>query len=329
MEVKLNKPDLHGYINADHIEFHTLSYGICDRNSAVINAPELITDYSLKVTQEETVYKWMRRSEYTAKKAETDHSRDRAFRNIVELVRIQLKHFSPAVRDNALHVYNLLENYGDLTHADYDAETAGIDSIVTRLHSDVYLPAVQNLELVPWISELASLNTLFKSYVDDTLQEQIHKPDISFRSARRETDGALRKITRRVSALIDLNGGANYAGFAKEFNVLVNHYNTLVHEHYGRLHAKTDITPADIAPIAVQPWTGKPVCVIPEVSIRITGKDGETRVVELVFSEDFSVAYKNNVEPGTATLFIKGIGKYTGELVTTFNIEAPVCDVQG
>jgi hypothetical protein len=55
--------------------------------------------------------------------------------------------------------------------------------------------------------------------------------------------------------------------------------------------------------------------VIPEVSI---SKDDKN--VELTFSEDFSVAYKNNVERGTATLIIKGIGKYASEIVTTFNI---------
>ncbi|MDR2816302.1 MAG: hypothetical protein LBB62_06330, partial [Proteiniphilum sp.] len=79
---------------------------------------------------------------------------------------------------------------------------------------------------------------------------------------------------------------------------------------------------ATIAPIAVQPYTGKPVYVIPRISIRQTAKAGTEKTVELRFSEDFTVAYKNNVAPGTATLVIMGIGKYAGELVTTFNIAA-------
>ena len=322
MEVKLNKPELHSYNNADHIEYHKLSYGICIKFATVIGAPAFLDAYGVKVTQEDSLYKWIRRSEYTEKKAEADHSRDGIYLGIAEIVRANLRHFDPSVRDSALHVYNLLENYGDLTHAGYDAETAGIDSVVTRLNSSAYLPAVQSLGLAPWVAELANLNALFKSYVDDTAQEQIDKPDIKPQTARRETDAALRQITRRVSALIDLNGGEDYAAFAGEFNVLTNHYNTLVHEHYGRLHAKTDISPAYIAPITVQPYTGKPVSVIPEVSIGKTDREGVEKIIELIFSQDFSVAYKNNVEPGTATLIIKGIGKYTGELVTTFNIAA-------
>ncbi|MDR2041660.1 MAG: DUF6261 family protein [Tannerella sp.] len=323
-EVKLNKPDLHSYSNGDHIGFHKLSDGTCVKFSTVIDAPDLLCDYGCKVAQEDGIYKWMRRSEFTAKKAETDHNRDRVYTGILEIVRANMKHFDASIRDNASHVYNLLENYGDLTRAGYDVETNGIDSIVTRLNSEAYILAVQNLGLTPWINELASLNALFKSYVNDTTQEQVDQPDISTRTARLQTDEALRKITRRVSALIDLNGGEDYADFAKEFNVLVNHYNTLVHEHYGRLHAKTDLSPANIAPIAVQPYTGKPIYVIPEVFLTKTGKDGSEETIELVFSKDYSVAYKENVEPGTAKLIIKGIGQYTGELITTFNIERNV-----
>jgi hypothetical protein len=316
MEIKLKAPDLHSYNSGDHIEFHKTSYTICDKYGAVINAPELISAYKSKVTQEEGSFKWIRRSEYTEKKAEVDNNRDSTYTGMAEIVRASMRHFDPSIRDSALHIDNLLANYGDLTHAGYDAETAGIDSIIARLNSPAYSPAVQALGLASWVTELANQNALFKNYVDDAAQEQIDKPDITPQAARRETDKALRKIVKHVTALVTINGGDSFAAFAGEFNVLVKHYNTLVREHYGRLHAKTDIAVANIMSIPVQQYTGRPVHVIPIVSINKADK-----TVELVFSEDFSVAYKNNVEPGSATLIIKGIGKYTGELVTTFNIE--------
>jgi hypothetical protein len=298
-----------------------MMYPICSKYGTVINVPELLTAYQGKVTQEDTIYKWIRRSEFTEKKAEADSARDHVYTGLISIVRVCQKHFDPTMRDYAHHVYNLLDNYGDLTRVDYDSETAGIDSIVTRLNSSEYIVAVQALGLTPWVIELTEQNAQFKSYVEDAMQEQVDKPDISFRTARRETDGALRRITDRVTALININGPDAYAGFVEEFNVLTNHYNTLVHEHYGRLHARTDITEADIVPIETQPYTGKPVYVIPAVSLRKTAKDGTETVVELVFSQDFTVAYKNNTGPGTATLYIKGIDKYAGELTTTFHIE--------
>jgi hypothetical protein len=280
----------------------------------------MVSDYLNAITQEETVYKWVRRSEFTAKKAEADHARDNTVRGITAIVNTDMKHFDPSIRDNALHIHNLLSVYGNLTKADYDAETANIDSLVTRLKSTEYFPAVQNLNLVEWVNELHNQNELFKSYVDDTAQEQIAKPAITPIAARRQTDGALRKITNRITALVLLNGTLGYEGFITEFDVLVDHYNNIVHEHYGRLHARTDIAPAVLDVIPVQPFTGKPVFVIPDLTL-VVEREGKQITLHPVFSEDFTVSYKNNIEPGTATLIIKGIGKYTGEIVTTFNIE--------
>jgi hypothetical protein len=52
-----------------------------------------------------------------------------------------------------------------------------------------------------------------------------------------------------------------------------------------------------------------------------TTDDGIAQFIELIFTEDFTMSCKNNIKPGTATLRIQGIGKYKGEIVTTFNIE--------
>jgi hypothetical protein len=290
----------------------------------VISSPDLLAGYHEKVTQEDTVYKWMRSSEFTEKKAEVDRERDTILSGIMDALHSFSKHFNPSIRDNAKHVLNLVNNYGDLTHAGYDAETAGIDSIVTKLNSADYLAAVHALHLEAWLTELDRLNSLFKEYAADTEEEQVQKPDIGTKAARRETDEAMRKIIVRVTSLIDLNGPDAYVSFVDEFNVHVNHYNTLVHEHYGRLHARTDISSGEIDPIALQSYTGEPVYVIPTVRIRKTEKDGTVSIVKLRFSEDFTVGYKNNVDPGTATLTITGIGRYVGEIVTTFNIAAEV-----
>jgi hypothetical protein len=333
METILRIPDLSHYNISDHLEFHQLSYAICDnyltkagnnpkvgQTVKIVNPDDLVIDYHDALTQEDSVYKWLRKSEYTGKKAEVDQARDNTAKNINYIVRMGMKHYDPAVRDSALHVNNLLEVYGNLPKADYDAETAAIDNLVTRLRGSSYQAAVTKLGLDILVDQLDSENTLFKTYVDDTAQEQLAKPNITPKAARNQTDGALHKCTSFVNAVIVLMGGEDFlAGFVAEYNVLVNHYNTLVREHYGRLHARIDITPAIIDTIPEQHYTGKPVFVIPELTLTVE-REGKQTVLHLLFSEDFSVAYRNNVEPGTATLIIKGIGKYTGEITTTFNI---------
>jgi hypothetical protein len=301
------------------LEFHETSYKLCEKYAAIIASPDLLTAYIQALQQEQRVYKWLRKSEWTAKKADADHARDRTFKGIVAIVKTDMNHFDPSIRDNALHVHNLLAAYGNLTKADYDAETANIDSLVARLTGEEYYNSVQALNLTGWVNELHEQNELFKSYVDDAAQEKIEKPEIAPIAARSQTDNALKQITNRITSLVILNGKDAYAGFIAEFNVLADHYNNIVHEHYGRLHARTDIAPAAIDAIPPQPFTGKPVFVIPSLTLTVE-KEGKQIILQPVFSEDFTVAYKNNVNLGTATLIIKGIGKYTGEIITTFNI---------
>ena len=91
---------------------------------------------------------------------------------------------------------------------------------------------------------------------------------------------------------------------------------------YESIHAQIDINPAYIAPIPPQTYTGKPIFIIPEVKLTETKNENtETETeIELVFMRDFNVFYKNNINKGTATITIKGIGKYKGEIITTFNI---------
>ncbi|MDR1454842.1 MAG: DUF6261 family protein [Tannerella sp.] len=323
MSIVLIKPNLSRYSVSGHLEYHKVTYLLCNKYASVIQAPDLLAAYQKKVAREESVYAWVRSSEYTKRKAEADRERGDLYSAIVGLVHVNLKNLDLAIRNDARHVDNLMTSYSDLPHAGYDSRTAGIESLVARLRSDDYFAASTALGLVPWMDGLEMRNNLFKSYAENTAQEQMDKPDFTARTARGESDRALRQITSRVTALINLGEPDAYTAFAGEFNTLANHYNTLTHEHYGRLHARIDLStvPSRIASVDPQAFTGKHVCIIPEISLVLTDRNGGgTKTVELVFTEDFTVSYKNNIGPGTATLVIRGIGNYSGKLTTTFNI---------
>jgi hypothetical protein len=306
---------------ADHVSFHKRNLEICLRHQATIDAEKLIGDYREKVTIEEYIYKWMKRMKYTEDKAKSDNQRDGTYTGFAINVRANLRHFDPDIVNAASHIMNLLANYGDVVHASYDAETAAIDSIVSHLRSEGYIKDVNLLGVAPWIDRLDDFNAQFKQFVQENAQEEINKPEITPKESRLQTDKALKKITARVESLANLNGKDEYMPFAREFNELTNHYKQLMHEHYGRTHVRTDIDSAYIAPIPTQTFTGKPIFVIPEVKLTKKTNEGVAKIIELVFTEDFTVSYKNNIKKGTATIRIQGIGKYKGEIVTTFNID--------
>lgn len=320
METILRTPDNSHFTVADHLGFHQSAYIICNDYATLINDPDMLVDYQTAIAIEDRLYNWIRHNEYAEKKAEADRVRDQLITGIRENVRVGMRHFDASIRNHAIRLNNVLENYGDPRHADYDGESVAVDGLVANLLGSEYYPDVVALGLVSWVDELSAQNSLFKSIVAAATAEELTKPAGSPADSRKATNAALKKITNRVLSLITLNGIAGFVEFVEKFNNLVNHYNTIVHEHYGRLHARLDVATATIDTIGDQPYTGKPVNVIPTVHLVVHGIDGSTATVELVFSVDFTVTYKDNVQPGTATLFIHGIGRYAGERITTFNI---------
>ena len=69
---------------------------------------------------------------------------------------------------------------------------------------------------------------------------------------------------------------------------------------------------ANVSSLSAQNYTGKPVT--PELTITFNGKMLEE-------GEDYKLTYKNNQKIGTATVYIAGIGNFSGTKTVTFEIE--------
>ncbi len=85
----------------------------------------------------------------------------------------------------------------------------------------------------------------------------------------------------------------------------------------GRRTAQVTITnkklmsKVSVAKIPNQPYTGE------DIKPELTVKDGRTQLAE---NTDYLVSYKNNLETGTATVILTGIGAYCGEKQSSFKI---------
>ena len=317
----LSKPGLSHYTNMNQLEFHIRSSELCQKHAVMIDSPPLIEKYVAATAKEISVLNYARRSDFTEKKQEADHQRDKLYIGVTWVIRANLKHYDPKNRDAALHISNMLETYGDVKRKNYDAETAAIDGIVKNLRSELYAPAAALLDLQTWVNKLQDANERFKEYVANTSREKIIRPNITPKEARRNTDNCMYKITDRIEAMVNLNGREEYEPFIEAYNNLVKHFNTVARKHYGLTHVRTDISKVVIARIAPQQFTCQPIFVIPFVTLNEVKPDGSKTVVKLTFSTDFTARYTNNIEPGMATITIHGIGKYKGQSLTTFFIE--------
>ncbi len=88
----------------------------------------------------------------------------------------------------------------------------------------------------------------------------------------------------------------------------------------GTIKKTFTIKPAKILKVTLSsnslPYTGKARKPIPTVKAKLNGE-----VVTLTKGTDYTVAYKNNIKAGTATVVITGKGNYTGTITKTFSIK--------
>ena len=100
--------------------------------------------------------------------------------------------------------------------------------------------------------------------------------------------------------------------------VLFNETDNIRKKYSALLPSKINLADAVTEPIPSQIYTGKAITPIPVLYYE--GK-------ELVFTVDFSLSYKNNVEVGEATVTMHGKGKFNGRNIRKFNIERPLEEV--
>lgn len=110
---------------------------------------------------------------------------------------------------------------------------------------------------------------------------------------------AYRNNTNIGTAVVTVNGKGNYAGSSKTASFRI---------------VTPTVANATIATIANQTYTGYAIC--PALTVYVNS-------TVLREGTDYTVAYTNNVNIGTATVTITGIGSYTGTKTANFRITGP------
>jgi hypothetical protein len=275
--------------------------------------------YKALVAEEESVLDMIFGSRLTAKIEELDKERDHLYRGIADVVKGDLNHYDPAKRAAAVEVELVLKHYGDVTRRPINEQTAVVYDVIRELNAPANLPLVTLLELPAWLTALEKVNRELELAMAERFAELSKRPEQRMQVIRKEVDKQLRAILDKIEAMGRTGSPFFNPAFVKEVNALMTYYKDLQAQESGRRHPVKDISVADhlvVEPIETQPYTGKAITPIPRAHFREAGKP----TVELVFAQDFTVTYKNNVEVGMARLVLHGTGNYKGQMDVTFNI---------
>jgi hypothetical protein len=306
--------------NEAHVEFHTTVNALFLKfNPSTLGIGQLYAVYRPLLDEEITALDIIRRSGLTPEIVEDDHKRDSLYRGFADNVKSNLHHFDLARREAAKKVEIVLEHYGNIAHKSLDEETAAIEDLYRELLKPDNYPSVIALGLGDWMEQLVQTSRHLEQLMMERYDEAAQRPNVHMQRIRKEVDKVFRSILDLLEALVRVNGADTNKAFIAELNVVMERYKDILAQEAGRRHPVKDLSAGDhcvVEPFATQQHTGKAITPIPKVYYRQEGKP----TVELTFTKDFTVTYKNNTDVGTADLTIHGIGNYKGQKTVTFNI---------
>jgi hypothetical protein len=227
-----------------HLQFFVaLIYLIKKFNPAALKINVLFDLLCACIEKEDTCYKVVRKSDFSRLKEESDHARDDIVAGIKNHLKSRHKHFDLAVCEATNRLMIVFDNYDNptpLIHLPYDAETIAINNMLQELESEKHASDVDITGLGEWLIELRSRNNAFNQLVIAYNEQQSEKPLFRPKNARKETDEVYKNIVYVINALMIMEGEEAYSPFVIELNTLVKHYNDLLMQHLGRVHAKKE-----------------------------------------------------------------------------------------
>jgi hypothetical protein len=310
---KLNAILFHFLPNAAHYNFTAIVRTALENASANVKEAlgDLLTQFILWNNKEFAALEWLRKSVLTEKIAEADHRLDRAIVALNAQVHALEYSLTTDIAEAAHRMSLMLNSYGKVYNKPYDEEIGDVRLILGQFNGP-FADEVASLGVAALCSEIDAAFTEFNNLFEERGAETLNKPDISLRQVRREED----RVYHQITVLLNAGAAMGTPGFAEVIDRLnpdIEHMNEQFHR------AKKDLGTGNhtvVEPIETQPYTEKPVTVIPKVYYREEGKP----TVQLSLGSDFSVTYKNNINVGTAELIIHGKGAYKGQFTVKFNI---------
>ncbi|MDR1561493.1 MAG: DUF6261 family protein [Dysgonamonadaceae bacterium] len=244
-------------------------------------------------------------SVYTQQIADADINNDSLITAIINIVNANLLHYDADKVAAARKIHNRLKAFGEIPMKSYEAEATAISILVSDLNSTEYSDAVEELDLVGWVTQLSASLTNFQNLLRLREIEASKRPSEKLGDVRKLIENTYQDMITILESQSILNPSA-YAVFVSRLNVLVTYYN----DHNSQ-PGKKQIRFATVDQIPEQVYTGKVITPIPNVYF-----DDK----ELAFAKDFVLTYKDNINAGVATVNIRGKELYTGIKKVTFNI---------
>ncbi len=229
--------------NQEHVKFHKDFCALVVKSDPVkLMISDLFGDYRIALDQEGQSLDFVRKDAETQDLVAADALRDKTFSGFHGHVVADLNHYDPQSAKAAYRVNVISDFYGDVTELPYNKETEAINSLVSRLKAD-HMDDLVLLKYLGWLNALQTQNDAFDELFAGRVVVDANKTDLRMKDTRPVTDASYFEMTKRINALMVVNGEADYLQFVKELNQIIEMCKIVLAQRRGRNAADTPTEP--------------------------------------------------------------------------------------
>jgi hypothetical protein len=223
-KMKISKVYAKGLRNDEHFQFHMEIKDLIARYGAeALKITEQFAAYLQSYEKLDEGIKKIVKSAFTAEIQDADRTRDAIWNALIHMNAAALRHFDPEAREAAKRLKIVFDTYGNVARKPLYEQTAALYNILQDLQGK-YAADVTAARLKLWVDDLQTSNIAFEDLVKGRFDEAALKTDVVVRETRAQVDEDYHAITRRLAALVEVEGAADYEQFIRGLNAVVDRY---------------------------------------------------------------------------------------------------------
>jgi hypothetical protein len=300
----------------EDLGFHGLAYERIKNIDDTIIEP-IIAQYKTAIGDFDKALKQELASLITSEIKELDFQIGLTYHGFRDIVNRMLRYTNTSKAAAARKIDFVLRKYdskGNPTTLALVEQMEVFQNMIDDLKDPAVFPFLSTIGAKNWFEDLDACNTrMSQLYSQRTTETSVFVSGLS-KQCRTDVDRTYLEIVEYINTMIRVKKTDEYEPVVVELNRLIDEMKVVLAERKTTNENRKlrNLKFASVDDIPVQIYTGSPV--YPPFHLFLNGN-------LLALGVDYTAAYKNNVNPGTATITVSGKGACIGKKEITFNIE--------
>ena len=234
--IGIKKNDLTG---DEHFQFNAEVIGVINRFGAdSLKIASQFEAFTAAHKLADDALRKISKSSFTEDVKQADKRRDTILRGMRDKLKSAQNHFDTEVQKAASNVKIVFDTYGNMATLPLYQQTSAVFNFLQELRGR-YAADTQKTELDKWTDQLEEANNEVARLMGDRRDETVDKQtEATFKQARKMVDATFNEITKRINALVIVEGDENYKEFITQMNVLITDFKNRLNQRKGKNAAK-------------------------------------------------------------------------------------------